>query len=287
MAMLSCPKCQASLAPSQLTCPACGADASLWIARAGEVFGPYTSADLRRAQAEGRLGAEDQVKVGDGEWEPLKAALTSNAAQTALPPPPPPVVHATPPATSKSDSKTLGIVLAAVAFGGFFVIALLAAIMFPVFARAREKARQASCMSNMKQLSLAMLMYCQDYEERFPPYAFGSEASKYEKMAAVDRVDVNTDFPVGDWRRVSYPYVKNAQIFVCPSTLDKYSYQFNEALFRLTLGKIRMPSQTLCVYESGFVNGFRPPPHNDGYNAGFVDGHVKWLQNRDGVTITP
>ncbi|MBC7289450.1 MAG: DUF1559 domain-containing protein, partial [Armatimonadetes bacterium] len=48
------------------------------------------------------------------------------------------------------------------------IIAILAAILFPVFARAREKARQASCMSNLKQLALAMLMYAQDYDENLP-----------------------------------------------------------------------------------------------------------------------
>ncbi|OIO97019.1 MAG: hypothetical protein AUJ92_04665 [Armatimonadetes bacterium CG2_30_59_28] len=48
------------------------------------------------------------------------------------------------------------------------IIAILAAILFPVFARAREKARTASCLSNMKQLGLAMMMYVQDYDERFP-----------------------------------------------------------------------------------------------------------------------
>ena len=50
------------------------------------------------------------------------------------------------------------------------IIAILAAILFPVFARAREKARQASCQSNLKQLTLAMLMYVQDYDEKFPMY---------------------------------------------------------------------------------------------------------------------
>lgn len=73
MAMKGCPNCSAPLAPSQLTCPACGADASLWIARAGEVFGPYTFADLQRAQSEGRLGADDQVKVGEATGSPCPA----------------------------------------------------------------------------------------------------------------------------------------------------------------------------------------------------------------------
>ncbi|HUS80578.1 MAG TPA: prepilin-type N-terminal cleavage/methylation domain-containing protein, partial [Armatimonadota bacterium] len=52
------------------------------------------------------------------------------------------------------------------------IIAILAAILFPVFAKAREKARQTSCLSNVKQLTLAMLQYCQDYDERFPGHHF-------------------------------------------------------------------------------------------------------------------
>ena len=51
------------------------------------------------------------------------------------------------------------------------IIAILAAILFPVFAQAREKARQATCLSNLKQLSLGVLMYVQDYDEQFPPPA--------------------------------------------------------------------------------------------------------------------
>jgi prepilin-type N-terminal cleavage/methylation domain-containing protein len=50
------------------------------------------------------------------------------------------------------------------------IIAILAAILFPVFAQAREKARQASCLSNAKQMSTAVMMYAQDYDETFPLY---------------------------------------------------------------------------------------------------------------------
>jgi prepilin-type N-terminal cleavage/methylation domain-containing protein/prepilin-type processing-associated H-X9-DG protein len=78
------------------------------------------------------------------------------------------------------------------------IIAILAAILFPVFAQAREKARQASCLSNMKQLSLAVLMYSQDYDELFPT---GLQNSWWD----------NT------WYRIVTPYVKNVQVFRCPS----------------------------------------------------------------------
>ncbi|MEP6753921.1 MAG: DUF1559 domain-containing protein [Chthonomonadales bacterium] len=91
------------------------------------------------------------------------------------------------------------------------IIAILAAILFPVFATAREKARQASCQSNLKQLGLATLMYLQDYDEVFPlaqyadatgiEYWFGhGVAGKYDKSQGL-----------------LFPYMKNHQVQRCPS----------------------------------------------------------------------
>ena len=81
------------------------------------------------------------------------------------------------------------------------IIAILAAILFPVFARAREKARQASCLSNLKQLGLATAMYVQDYDERFGRHCHCCpEPNNHPcKLAAI------------------YPYVKNTQLYACPS----------------------------------------------------------------------
>src|SRR6056297_1354788 len=92
------------------------------------------------------------------------------------------------------------------------IIAILAAILFPVFARAREKARQASCLSNVKQLGLSMHMYVQDYDETFP-------VSQYTKPE---------NHPPSAWFRVIMPYVKNEQIFVCPSDGEKDSAKYNK-----------------------------------------------------------
>ena len=78
------------------------------------------------------------------------------------------------------------------------IIAILAAILFPVFARAREKARQTSCLSNAKQIMLAVLMYTSDYDEKLPG-AWAQNASSNLWSAAIE------------------PYVKNAQLFSCPS----------------------------------------------------------------------
>src|SRR5216684_722695 len=85
------------------------------------------------------------------------------------------------------------------------IIAILAAILFPVFAMAREKARQASCLSNQKQLGTAMSMYIQDYDERFPNWR--------------TLVPVSPDHPNGKitWVENMQPYSKNKKIWVCPS----------------------------------------------------------------------
>lgn len=100
------------------------------------------------------------------------------------------------------------------------IIAILAAILFPVFAQAREKARQAACLSNEKQIGLAVMQYAQDYDETlpldgyFPWYSF----------------KVN-DVGVPKWMDEIYPYVKNTAVFTCPSFQgddkqhEKYVYQ--------------------------------------------------------------
>ncbi len=78
------------------------------------------------------------------------------------------------------------------------IIAILAAILFPAFARARENARRASCQSNLKQIGLGIMQYTQDYDEKYP-YA------------------VVTPGFVGTWATSVQPYVKSTQVFVCPS----------------------------------------------------------------------
>ena len=80
------------------------------------------------------------------------------------------------------------------------IISILAAILFPVFARARENARRSSCSSNLKQIGLAFVQYSQDYDESLPGSQVGVSG---------------TDFR--SWPSVIYPYIKNGQIFVCPS----------------------------------------------------------------------
>ena len=82
------------------------------------------------------------------------------------------------------------------------IIAILAAILFPVFARAREQARKTSCLSNMKQIGTAILMYAQDYDERLVPAATG----------------VCPGPNAYGWADLTFPYIKNEKVFDCPSS---------------------------------------------------------------------
>ncbi len=122
------------------------------------------------------------------------------------------------------------------------IIAILAAILFPVFASAREKARQTSCLNNEKQLSLAIMQYSQDFDELVPraPY----------------------------WEEMTYPYVKLTKVFVCPDdptvvgtganeNVSSYSYNANldtnpgvlASGSGLTLAKMTAPSVTVALFE--------------------------------------
>lgn len=93
------------------------------------------------------------------------------------------------------------------------IIAILAAILFPVFARARENARRSSCQSNLKQMGIGIMQYTQDYDEKMPFWAHYDDTvtpatdawgSPYKKAVWTSRTSV-------------YPYIKSAQVFYCPS----------------------------------------------------------------------
>jgi prepilin-type N-terminal cleavage/methylation domain-containing protein/prepilin-type processing-associated H-X9-DG protein len=194
------------------------------------------------------------------------------------------------------------------------IIAILAAILFPVFAKAREKARQTSCLSNEKQIMLGTMQYSQDYDE-INPYVYGQAGSS-------------------NWMQLIYPYVKNTGIFKCPS--DSYSRGTNEkdangnnlpgapipvsysevliwgdwggtfSFSNSTLASITSPSSTIAIaerwngyhmYDPGWAADvactpddghgeftpsnatglFSAAAHTGGSNYGFADGHAKWL----------
>jgi prepilin-type N-terminal cleavage/methylation domain-containing protein/prepilin-type processing-associated H-X9-DG protein len=82
------------------------------------------------------------------------------------------------------------------------IIAILAAILFPVFAQAREKARSATCLSNLKQMALGLRMYAQDYDELYPPHRMGTGA-KWPQLYT--------------WKAAIFPYLKNIEFQRCPS----------------------------------------------------------------------
>ncbi|HVK02066.1 MAG TPA: prepilin-type N-terminal cleavage/methylation domain-containing protein [Armatimonadaceae bacterium] len=180
------------------------------------------------------------------------------------------------------------------------IIAILAAILFPVFAGAREKARQTSCLSNTRQYSTATMMYVQDYDETFPFSAWMNGACVATFYWAV------------------HPYVKNDQITKCPSDDDPAkvvelvgapcadtpplnSYVVNHALFTngffpgaapAALGDVPRPAETVLNYDGNVAPGAAPglqvqlvqARHQNTFNAAFVDGHVKNIQARESGT---
>jgi prepilin-type N-terminal cleavage/methylation domain-containing protein/prepilin-type processing-associated H-X9-DG protein len=152
------------------------------------------------------------------------------------------------------------------------IIAILAAILFPVFARAREKARQASCSSNLKQIALSELMYCQDYDE-MTQYCVG-EGTGYNFMGGggcggcFQRYDANWgNVTAGTGRNygVLTAYVKNTQLWYCPSsTGDFRSYGWNRGADRRKLAIFTTPAQTVMFADAA----------QSGY-AG--NGNVAWI----------
>jgi len=97
------------------------------------------------------------------------------------------------------------------------IIAILAAILFPVFAQARESARTASCLSNEKQVSLGILQYIQDYDEKFPQ-ALSTVPAGDPQFGQVDQGWGNWRVYHRGWEHKIQPYVKNVQVFLCPSS---------------------------------------------------------------------
>ncbi|RYX85503.1 DUF1559 domain-containing protein [bacterium] len=196
------------------------------------------------------------------------------------------------------------------------IIAILAAILFPVFARARENARRASCQSNLKQIGLGIMQYTQDYDEMMP-------------------ARIVTTLPSSTiWKDLIQPYVKSTQLFACPSnpiakevTLQSNALQpiaagyspnssHSQAVFGNTgaysIASFQFPSTTLAVFETTFVNSdfdvtaayFATTNQTSNTNKGasmftgiynghlsagnylFVDGHVKAMKPLQTISTT-
>ncbi len=142
---------------------------------------------------------------------------------------------------SRSQPKAFGFTLIELLVV-IAIIAILAAILFPVFARARENARRASCQSNMKQIGLGILQYAQDYDERYPG---GS------------RVTSGPAYPGIGWAGMIFPYLKSAQIYKCPNETVTgsgvnvpVSYSLGYVNTFATLPTIQAPSITLQIIET-------------------------------------
>jgi prepilin-type N-terminal cleavage/methylation domain-containing protein/prepilin-type processing-associated H-X9-DG protein len=160
------------------------------------------------------------------------------------------------------------------------IISILASILFPVFARARENARRAGCLSNMKQIGLGVMMYVQDYDEKYPPSAYDTAAS-----------DVSAY-----WFGFIQPYIKSTQVFQCPSSgstsrFDR-NYGANQNLFTykpngssvnvVSMAAVASTSKTYMIMDYGtyeFAGGLEtyvPKPKNANYvpGIGAVSGYA-------------
>lgn len=179
------------------------------------------------------------------------------------------------------------------------IIAILGAILFPVFARARENARRTSCLSNLKQIGLGIMQYTQDNDETMPVYDFPPNGQN-------------------GWAHAIAPYLKSDQLFQCPSesiappavtsnhTAAGYSdYAYNLSLGWLTpgwgtvaLAALTQPTQTVMVLDNitgkatNFAYGGSADKttkglavieeglrHLDGLNYLLADGHAKWYKS--------
>lgn len=209
------------------------------------------------------------------------------------------------PTSSRAAGFTLIELLVVIA-----IIAILAAILFPVFARARENARRASCQSNLKQIGIGIAQYTQDYDERLPMAVTSAIASPRS---------FQSDYYF--WGDAVQPYIKSLQVFVCPSnssantpipqpatTNNKHSYSvtssnintntpwtdvdggsgiaiasFNNTAQTFLVGENNDPArqQSHIIFPASNTTGTARIPiavHFDGSNWLFADGHVKFLR---------
>jgi len=136
------------------------------------------------------------------------------------------------------------------------IIALLAAILFPVFSRVRENGRRAACQSNLKQIGYGLIQYSQDYDEILVADWYGTSIP----IGSGDTLPPgSTDGVSYKWEDAVFPYVKNEQVFNCPSATDKAAtpYHYYKTLTR------RQPSDELGSYI--IMHGYGPPTSQQAY----------------------
>jgi prepilin-type N-terminal cleavage/methylation domain-containing protein/prepilin-type processing-associated H-X9-DG protein len=199
------------------------------------------------------------------------------------------------------------------------IIAILAAILFPVFAKAREKARAATCTSNMKQMGVAFAAYMQDYDEIYPLMTTGQAGGHFTVILNGFGGAYFT------WMDLLYPYLGTWKIYKCPSCPLRtagnsygnygqngaYNYAYNYEIDRRAYftaepanpkaaAKITNPSiffllMHATTYPTPVLSSSYPVDwqaddtfmysHNGGTNILYADGHVKWMDKRDGELI--
>ena len=195
------------------------------------------------------------------------------------------------------------------------IIAILAAILFPVFARAREKARQTACLSNLKQIGLALQMYQTDYDGSYPdsrvappnpqgPWpGVGYHGGWHIQAYAIRKWTDGTQTTAAGMHAVLNPYIRNSQLFTCPSDsevdrwiagVERGSYYWRHALDvyasiynrNVKDASFKRPAQMAGVLEESWHDGGATVPYCwDGSgtetsrksNAVFMDGHAKVL----------
>ena len=171
------------------------------------------------------------------------------------------------------------------------IIAILAAILFPVFSQAKASAQNASCANNAKQIGMGLLIYTQNYDDKLP-------------IIIASNWDIETM-----WQKKIQPYMKNKMAFWCPSAVKDTVGDFNYPNYGLNqnywngivMSSIKSPTKKVLLCEVGIWNdkvvgtnyyasppSFNPPPwlgayrplarHNDGLNVCWVDGHIKWMK---------
>lgn len=201
------------------------------------------------------------------------------------------------------------------------IIAILAAILFPVFAQARAAARQTACLSNLRQLGNALNMYTQDYDEILPGNSDPGGANGLT-LGWMEPVTAGTPATYRLWAREIYPYVKNRGVYICPQSKPRSqdgpaggstdvpsppgansNYILNGIVDTQALAVIPAPADTIFLHEvrnfhrlsqvkpyktaanqaTGFTHGYYDSLHKDGANLLFCDGHAKW-QRKDAIS---
>jgi prepilin-type N-terminal cleavage/methylation domain-containing protein/prepilin-type processing-associated H-X9-DG protein len=185
------------------------------------------------------------------------------------------------------------------------IISILAGMIFPSFARAREMARRTSCLSNMKQVGLGVAQYIQDYDERYPlagnyqswnkggHWVAGFDDQPMAKLDAANRYAVVAGKRANITGGAIYPYVKSEQIFVCPSSRDGretgLSYSMNCVLSGGAEFAVQSGTEVVLLVDEAFPadayfwatndatsSDQLTSVHNGGGNLLFADGHAKF-----------